>query len=260
VFHASQQTQSALTRYRADMIYFFAWLQLRYALFSLTAPATAGMLLQFARDHLECRDDGGHGRHQLPEAIDDELCRAKIKLKPGAQAYKTVSGRLYTIAKWHRLNDWIDPSNSAQLKTLLSDARKPRVPTSRAKVRSASLPAMLATCTDGIHGVRDRALLLLAWQGGRWSWLRIIDLRRSDIAALAFTAASPTHSKLDRRFCDPAKIALDTWLAVLPNDEGPLFRRLYSNGKISSSPLTAGQVARIVQRRARLAGIAIPTF
>jgi site-specific recombinase XerC len=46
----------------------------------------------------------------------------------------------------------------------LADVRK------KSAIVIESLQALLDTCSDGICGVRDRALLLLAWSGGGRRW------------------------------------------------------------------------------------------
>ena len=53
----------------------------------------------------------------------------------------------------------------------------------------------------------------------------------------------------------PAAQALTAWLAAAPAVNGPLFRRLYKDGKVGTADLSADQVARIVQRRAKMAGL-----
>ena len=65
-----------------------------------------------------------------------------------------------------------------------------------------------------------------------------------------------TTSRLTVRAAACAAGALTlAWLAAAPAESGPLFRRLYKGGKIGTSGLSADQVARIVQRRAQLAGL-----
>lgn len=53
----------------------------------------------------------------------------------------------------------------------------------------------------------------------------------------------------------PAAHALSEWLQSASATSGPLFRRLYKGGLVSKKGLSADQVARIVQRRAKLAGL-----
>lgn len=53
----------------------------------------------------------------------------------------------------------------------------------------------------------------------------------------------------------PAAQALTAWLMAAPAQAGPLFRRMYKGNRVATTPLSADQVARIVQRRAKLAGL-----
>lgn len=71
------------------------------------------------------------------------------------------------LATWHRVHGWEPPTEAAAVKTLLRQARKAQVRQGlavRKKTAAVAEPlqALLATCTDGVRGMRDRALLLLA--------------------------------------------------------------------------------------------------
>jgi integrase len=126
------------------------------------------------------------------------------------------------------------------------------------------LQAMLATCTDGLRGLRDRALLLLAWSGGgrRRSevvGLQVEDLRRIDdqlwTYALGKTKTDAGGVRREKPLRGEAVLALKSWIDAAQLLEGPLFRRLYRGGRAGKNALTSDQVARIVQRRALLAGV-----
>ena len=126
------------------------------------------------------------------------------------------------------------------------------------------LQAMLATCTDSVRGVRDRALLLLAWSGGgrRRSevvGLQVTDLRPLDattwVYALGTTKTDTSGVRREKPLKGDAVAALKAWLEASQLQDGPLFRRLFRGGRVGRTALTADQVARIVQRRARLAGV-----
>lgn len=73
--------------------------------------------------------------------------------------------------------------------------------------------------------------------------------------ALGTTKTDTTGARREKPLCGQAAQALAAWLAAAPAESGPLFRRLYKGGKIGTSGLSADQVARIVQRRAQLAGL-----
>jgi integrase len=99
------------------------------------------------------------------------------------------SHRLSVLSKWQDLNKWPRPTASVAVKTLLRDARKAQ---SRqgVQVRKKTavvlepLRAMLETCTDGVRGVRDRALLLLAWSGGGRRCSEVVGLTINDVRPL----------------------------------------------------------------------------
>jgi len=220
-------------------------------------------------DHLARPTADGGWAHLLPPTIDAALVAARVKAKLGPLAYNTVSHRLAVLGKWHRINGWGSPTETVALKALMREARKAQ---SRhgVSVRKKTaiilepLQALLATCTDGVRGVRDRALLLLAWSGGgrRRSevvGLQIGDVRRLDadtwLYALGTTKTDTGGLRREKPLRGPAALALAAWLEVAPAESGPLFRRIYRGGKVGPQGLSADQVARIVQRRAQLAGL-----
>ncbi|MDD0976141.1 site-specific integrase [Pseudomonas fontis] len=268
-FIAAGTAANTVRSYRSALAYWAAWLQLRYQRSLGDGALPPEVAVQFIVDHL-ARPDGADGwTHLLPAEFDAVLVAAGVKGKPGALAFSTVSHRLAVLAKWHRLQRWDNPVEQPAVKTLLREAHKAQARqgvTRRKKtaVVLEPLQAMLATCTDGVRGVRDRALLLLAWSGGgrRRSeviGLQIEDLRRLDVDtwlyALGATKTNTSGERREKPLQGPAAHALNAWLAVMPESQGPLFRRLYKGGRISSAGLCGDQVARIVKRRAELAGL-----
>ena len=230
-------------------------------------PAT--VVIQFVLDHLARPLSDGTWAHLLPPAIDAALVAARVKGGLGALAFNTVSHRLAVLGKWHRLNEWDSPTEATALKTLLRDARKAQ---SRQglSVRKKSaivlepLQALLATCSDGVRGIRDRALLLLAWSGGGRRRSEVVGLQVGDVRqldadtwlyALGVTKTDTGGVRREKPLRGPAAHALSAWLSAAPAESGPLFRRLYKGNKVGATALSADQVARIVQRRAQLAGL-----
>ncbi|MGF6282148.1 integrase [Pseudomonas frederiksbergensis] len=126
------------------------------------------------------------------------------------------------------------------------------------------LEAMLATCTDGVLGMRDRALLLLAWSGGGRRRSEVVGLQVGDVRkldadtwlyALGTTKTDTSGTRREKPLRGAAAQALTDWLDAAPDTSGQLFRRMYRGGKVSSAAMSSDQVARIVQRRAKLAGL-----
>ena len=138
-------------------------------------------------DHL-ARPADGDWVHLLPPALDAALVDAGVKAKLGALSYNTVRHRLAVLAKWHGLKSWPSPTETAAVKTLLREARKAQARQGVSVRKTAAvrepLEAMLATCTDGVRGLRDRALLLLAWSGGGRRRSEVVGLQVGDVRQL----------------------------------------------------------------------------
>jgi len=268
-FIAAGTAANTVRSYRSALTYWSAWLQLRYGQALGDGPLPAAVAIQFVLDHLARPLEDGTWAHLLPPGVDAALVTARVKAKLGPLAFNTVSHRLAVLGKWHRINEWDNPTEASALKTLLREARKAQ---SRqgVNVRKKSaivlepLQALLATCNDGVRGIRDRALLLLAWSGGGRRRSEVVGLQLSDVRqldvdtwlyALGATKTDTGGVRRERPLRGPAAQALSAWLAAAPADSGPLFRRLYKGGKVGTRALSADQVARIVQRRAKLAGL-----
>lgn len=253
--------------YASALRYWAAWFGLRYGRVFGEEPVSVAVVSQFVVDHLQRNTKDGL-RQELPAAIDARLVEFGAKGKLGPLAHATVAHRLAVLAKWHRLQHWDPPGDDHRIKTLMAKARRAQAKrgvTVRKKTALVAEPlqALLATCTDGVRGVRDRALLLLAWSGGgrRRSevvGLRVEDLRRINETtwtyALGTTKTDTTGVRREKPLRGEVVVALQAWLDVTALTEGPLFRRLYRGGSTGGA-LSDDQVARIVQRRALLAGL-----
>lgn len=251
--------------YASALRYWAAWYALRYGQAFDGTPVSVAVASQFIVDHLERKT--AHGlQHELPAALDARLVELGAKAQRGPLAYATVAHRLAVLAKWHRLHDWEPPGDDHRIKTLMAKARRAQAKRGVAVRKKTALVAeplhaMLATCTDGVRGLRDRALLLLAWSGGgrRRSevvGIQIDDLRRMDPTtwtyALGNTKTNATGVRREKPLRGDVVLALEAWIEAAQLTDGALFRRVYRNGRAGAA-LTPDQVARIVQRRATLA-------
>jgi integrase len=268
-FIAVGTASNTVRSYRSALTYWSAWLQLRYGLPLGNGPLPATVAVHFVLDHLARPLEDGSWAHLLPPAIDAALVAARVKAKLGPLTFNTVRHRLAVLGKWHRINGWDSPTEASALKTLLREARKAQA-RQGVSVRKKNamvlepLQALLATCSDGVRGVRDRALLLLAWSGGGRRRSEVVGLQVNDVRqldadtwlyALGTTKTDTGGVCREKPLRGPAAQALAAWLAAAPAKTGPLFRRLYKGGKVGIAGLSADQVARIVQRRAKLAGL-----
>jgi site-specific recombinase XerC len=256
--------------YASALRYWAAWFRLRYRMpFALPLPLAA--VLQFLVDHLERTQDDGTLVNDLPRAIDDALVEGGFKASRGALKLNTIEHRLAVLSKAHQLKELPSPTRDPATQELLRRARRAyaaRGPLSTPKTALTREPleAMLATCTDGLIGVRDRAVLTFAFgSGGR---------RRSEVAAAVMenlTALEDggylyrlSHSKSDQAGTEhnphatkplvgTAAEAMRAWLSASAITAGPIFRRIRKTKAVE--PLSAQAVWHIVKRRAHLAGL-----
>lgn len=268
-FVADGTPANTVRSYASALRYWAAWYALRYGQPFGDAPLPIAVATQFVLDHLQRQTKAGLA-YELPPALDARLVELRAKARAGPLAYATVGHRLAVLTKWHRLHGWEAPTDDHRLKTLLAKARKAQARRGvavRKKTAAVAEPlqAMLATCTDGVRGLRDRALLLFAWSGGgrRRSEvvnLQVTDLRRLDattwVYALGTTKTDTSGVRREKPLKGEVVAALQAWLEAAQLQNGPLFRRLFRGGRVGAAALTGDQVARIVQRRARLAGLA----
>ncbi|NMY12078.1 integrase [Pseudomonas veronii 1YdBTEX2] len=256
--------------YQGALTYWSAWLQVRYGLALGDGPIPPAVAIQFIVDHLKRPQVDGTWAHNLPAESDQALVDAKIKSALGPHSYNTVSLRMAVLGKWHGLKGWDSPTDNKEVKALLRDAQKAQARggiTIRKKTALVAEPlkAILDTCAaDGLRGIRDRALLLLAWSGGgrRRSEvvaLQVSDIRRLDadtwLYSLGVTKTDTAGVKREKPLTGPAAHALTAWLIAASIESGPLFRGMLRGGKVGTAPLTGHEVSRIVQKRAKIAGL-----
>lgn len=256
--------------YATALRYWAAWFRLRYRR-ALELPVPVPVVLQYLVDHLERADESGALLFDLPPPIDEALVEGGFKNALGAPALNTVLHRLSVLSKAHDMKGYGSPTREADIQELLRRARRAYASRGQVAVRKPALTrepfeALLATCTDGLMGVRDRALLLFAFSsGGR---------RRSEVTNAVMENLTSlgdgnylyrlTHSKTDQAGTNenssatkplvgtPAD-ALRAWLEVSGIVSGRIFRRIRKTKAVE--PLSAQAVWHIVKRRAKLAGL-----
>jgi integrase len=268
-----KEGESVNTRrsYAGALRYWAAWFRLRYRQ-PITLPLPVPAVLQFLVDHVERTADDGTLVHELPEAIDDALVEGGFKGGSAAPALNTVLHRLSVLSKAHQMRDVSNSVRDPAVQELVRRIRRAyaargALPVRKPALTKAPLEALLATCTDGLIGLRDRALLLFAFSsGGR---------RRSEVSAAVVEQLVKVddqtyvyrlgHSKTDQTGTDhntnadkpimgPAAAALTAWLQASGVKSGAIFRRIRKTKAVE--PLSGQAVWLIVKRRAGLAGLA----
>jgi integrase len=291
-FYKESQSANTARTYKTALQYWGAWHLLRFEK-PIDGPVAADVVLQFIVDHLEHNpalappETTPYSRvkdttqHLLPADIDQLLVLRNYKAKLGPWTFSTVTTRLAALSKAHDryiadnphlgLGPEANPLRDPRVRELLKAVRRVYARRGKAKKRPNAatknvMEALLATCEDDLHGIRDRALLLFGWSsGGR---------RRSEIVAASFENIriegdgflyELRHSKTNQAGAnDPnnfkpivgsAAIALRAWLTVLLANkitQGPIFRSILHDE--IREPLAHGAVRDIIRRRALLSG------
>jgi len=146
-------------------------------------------------------------------------------------------------------------------------ARRGTRPRAKAALSPAELHEMITSLPPDIGGARDRALLLVGFASA---------VRRSELVALHVhhvtwhargVVVLVARSKGDQEGAGveiPIHVApgplcpvtaLRTWLDIARVDSGPIFRSVDRWGRVGRSALTAGHVAKVVQRAAARVGL-----
>lgn len=186
----------------------------------------------------------------------------------------TLDRHLAAIVKAHRLAGHPSPLQDPWLESVVRGIRRSTPLRSAGKdaLLLHELRAMVLALPDSPLGARDRALLLLGYQGAlRRSELVALDVEHlefRDVGVLVEVARSKTdqlgHGEVlaipnGRHPATCAPSALQHWLTVAGIDHGPLFRPLSRGGRVLPRRLGAATVGTVVQQRARAAGIEDPS-
>jgi integrase len=247
--------------YRKDLAYFWSWAAAALGI-EPAYPVSVDVLIKFILDHT-----GG-----MDSNIDKALVDAGIKQRSGPHSVSTISRRIYTLSTAHRfqgIKDAENPCRSEPVRLLLSKVRRSAVKSGwrPAKKKAATLDllfTLLSTCgTEKNIDIRDRALIYFAFSsGGR---------RRSEVAGaraehltkvkdgylyhLDSSKTDPDAKGEEKPLLGKAGQAIDDWLSASRITEGYLFRAITRGDRVTDSGIQPITVARIVQKRAAMAGL-----
>lgn len=225
--------------YDRDIAYFWSWVSQHLTLKENTYPVTPEVVIRFCLYHLS---------EQSPK-------RLKVS---------TLRRYLSSVSVGHKEAGFASPTTNAQVKLLLKRAKAARVerPQQKAAITRDILDKMLATCDNTLIGVRDRALLLVAFCSGGRRRSEIANLTTQDITKtkdgyLITLAKSKTDQQADG-FSVPitgeAALALKQWLLKSGIREGKLFRGIKSDLTLYPS-ISGTSIYKIVKKRIKLIGL-----
>ncbi|MBD5636100.1 MAG: tyrosine-type recombinase/integrase, partial [Candidatus Eremiobacteraeota bacterium] len=204
--------------------------------------------------------------------LETQRSRSPAGLRAGTTglALPTLRRRLAAIASRHATAGLETPTDHPLVRRLLRRYSRSRGTAVKKKepLLIENVATLLAAMPDDLLALRDRALISLGYAGA----FRRSELVALDVADLRFLkkglyvwigAAKNDPRKKGRELYVPrlpgselcAVTALQRWLEVV-GAEGAVFRTFDLRGVLTANQLDAGDVARIVRRRASEAGIA----
>lgn len=225
------------------------------------APNT---LRAYKADMLEfivyCEKNGVCALPAKPETVAAFL----MQTVPQGIKSSTIRRKVSSISAIHRLSSLEDPTKHSEVRIIqrkvyrqLGTRFDQAYPITR-----ALLTRLLAACEDDLHGLRNRALLLVAYDSMRRR-SELFSLRVEDIEWIPDNGASILlrKSKTDQQGCgkwihltSESTQALHQWLSAAKINEGLIFRGVRSSGAITDG-LCESRISRIYKTLARKAGI-----
>jgi site-specific recombinase XerD len=191
---------------------------------------------------------------------------AKFLMQTTQQGIKssTIRRKVSSISAIHRLSYMEDPTKHPEVK--ITQRRIFRQLGTRFDqaypITRMLLDKLLAECDTNLHGLRNRALLLIAYESMRRR-SELVALRVEDIEWLDDEGASILlrRSKTDQlgqckwiHLSTEATIAVQGWLSAGGINSGFLLRGIRTSGKVTDS-LCESRISRIYKHLARKANI-----
>ncbi|MFZ1469408.1 MAG: tyrosine-type recombinase/integrase [Paracoccaceae bacterium] len=257
---------NTLRAWERDLAYISAW---KMAAFGQPPhwPEDEKVALRFILDHAQDLTD-------KPGAAQDvamELQAIGLRVALTCPAPATLDRRIASWQAFHRMRNLVSPFSAPLVQQARQKARRanarPRIPKSAKPITRDMLETLLASCDDTHRGIRDRAMLMLAFaSGGRRrsevSALNVEDITRDDFAAKGLVWIRLLETKTTRKDQAPrlpmkgrAARALVHWMEVLGDANGPLFRPVSKSDRPLPRRLASDALRTILRHRLKLAGL-----
>ena len=257
---------NTLRAWERDLAYVAAWKQTAFGQ-PLAWPEDEQVALRFVLDHAQDLSD----RPGAAQEVALELIALGLRRDLGCPAPATLDRRIASWSAFHRMRNLVSPFTRPLVSQARQKARranaKPRVPKSVKPVTRDVLEALVATCDASHRGLRDRALLMLAFaSGGRrrseMTALNVEDIGRDEFADRGLIWIRLLQTKTTKKDQAPrlplkgrAARAVVHWLEVTGLSEGPLFRPVSKSDRPLPRRLAPDALRTILRHRLKLAGL-----
>jgi len=257
---------NTLRAWERDLAYIGAWKQAVFGA-PLAWPEEEAVALRFLLHHAEdLTESTGPAR-----AAAEALIALGLRRNLTAPAPATLDRRIASWQAFHRMRNLPSPFAAPLVQQARQKARRanarPRTRKSPRPITRDILEALLDTCDDTKRGIRDRAMLMLAFASGGRRRSEVSALNVEDIGQEAFTETGLLWVRLletkttgqDRAPKLPLKgraaRALIHWLEVTGLTEGPLFRPVSKSDRPLPRRLAPDALRVILRHRLALAGL-----
>lgn len=229
------------------------------------APATIRAYRADFNDFIHfCHDKNANALPSHPNLVVQYIG----KLTSGGRSSASIRRALCGLSALHKLNRFDDPTKDPDVTLEMRRMHRKLGRSSRqaSGINADILEGMLSATDDSIRGIRDRALLLVAYdtlcRRSELVSLQIKDVKINNKNDLETSSILLRKSKTDQdsigkwlRLSQRTHLALAEWIKKLPQGQECLIVGIDRGGSISCSSLGSGQINRIYKRIARAAGL-----
>jgi site-specific recombinase XerD len=211
-----------------------------------------------------CQDRNSSALPAKPHLIIDYIC----KLTGSGRSSASIRRALCGLSAIHKLNRFDDPTKDPDVSLEMRRMHRKlgRSSSQAGSINADALDKLLLATDDSIRGIRDRALLLVAYdtlcRRSELVSLQVKDVKINIKNDIETSSILLRKSKTDQdstgkwlHLSQRAHLALVEWMKELPEGQEYLMVGIGRGGRISRSSLNSGQVNRIYKRIARDAGL-----
>jgi site-specific recombinase XerD len=211
-----------------------------------------------------CQDRNSSALPAKPHLIIDYIC----KLTGSGRSSASIRRALCGLSAIHKINRFDDPTKDPDVSLEMRRMHRKlgRSSSQAGSINADTLDKLLLATDDSIRGIRDRALLLVAYdtlcRRSELVSLQVKDVKINIKNDIETSSILLRKSKTDQdstgkwlHLSQRAHLALVEWMKELPEGQEYLMVGIGRGGRISRSSLNSGQVNRIYKRIARDAGL-----
>ncbi|MFN4128467.1 MAG: tyrosine-type recombinase/integrase [Paracoccaceae bacterium] len=259
---------NTLRAWERDLAYIAAWKMASFGR-SLAWPEEERVAIRFILDHAQDLTD----KPGPTQNVAMELIAIGLRVALTCPAPATLDRRIASWQAFHRMRNLPSPFSAPLVQQTRQKSRRanagPRRPKSPKPITRDILERLLATCDASHRGLRDRAMLMLAFASGGRRRSEVCDLNVEDIGIDDFAGKGLVwiwllQTKTTRKDQAPklpmkgrAARALVQWLEVTGIDKGPLFRPVSKSDRPLPRRLASDALRGILRHRLTLAGLPV---